>query len=85
MKNLYFCIAAACCALGAAAFGLTFSALKIYALIAAILFELAALAFAGLQKKKNNFKGVLVLKIISYILLFAFAAFFVGGLIYSAI
>lgn len=84
MKDVYFYLAIACCALGAVAFGLAFTPLKIYALIAAIIFELAALAFIAAQRKKRDFNAVFTVKVISYVLLLAFVAVFIGGLVYSA-
>lgn len=80
----YFYLGAAVCVAGAAAFALAFSPLKIYALISSIILEIAALSFFSAQKKKYNFKFVKIFKILSYVLLAAFAAFFIGGLIYSA-
>lgn len=82
--RIYFYIAAVCCALGAVAFGLTFTALGIYSLIAAILLEIAALAFSNTQQRKNNFKAVFYVKVITYALLIAFLVFFIGGIIYGS-
>lgn len=56
----------------------------VYGLIAAILCSLASLAFLATQKKKNNFKAVLYVTIAAYILLAAFTAFFIGGIIYAS-
>ena len=81
----YFYIGVAACALGAVAFGLAFTVLKIYALIASILLELVALSFLGTQKKKNDFKAVFYVKIVAYALLIAFLAFFIGGIIYMGV
>ena len=79
----FFYIAVACTALGVLFFGLTFSPLAVYSLLAAILFCLASLSFLGTQKKRENFKGVLIMTIITYVLLGVFIAFFVGGVIFS--
>ncbi|MBD5632771.1 MAG: hypothetical protein HDP34_06025 [Clostridia bacterium] len=84
-EKIFFYLGITACALGAVSFGLSFTVLKIYALIGSVVLEIAALSFLATQKKKNNFKAVFYVKVISYALLFAFTAFFVGGLIYSAI
>lgn len=81
----YFFISVAACALGAVAFGLAFTVLGIYALIASILLELVSLSFSGTQKKKNNFKAVFYVKVVAYAFLIAFTAFFIGGIIYMGI
>ena len=79
----YFVVALVCTALGGLFFGLTFTPLAVYSLLAAILFCIASISFLGTQKKRENFKGVLILTIIAYILLAGFVAFFVGGVIWS--
>lgn len=81
----YAYIAVALTVLAAAAFGLMFTALGIYALIASLLLSLAALAFTGTQQKKNSFKGLIVIKVCAYAVLAAAAAVFIGGIIYSAV
>ena len=83
-KN-YFYFAIAACALGVIAFVLGValpSLIGVYGVIAAILCELACLAFLTTQKKKNNFKAVKYLLIISYILVGLFVLFMIGGIIY---
>ncbi len=83
--RVFFYIAIACTALGALFFGLTFTPLAVFSLCASILFCLASLSFLNTQKKKENFKGVLILTIITYILFGIFLAFFIGGVIWSII
>ena len=65
--------------------GLSFTVLGIYALIASILLSLAAVAFANVQKRKNDFKQLLIIRILSHIVLCICVLIFVGGLIWSAI
>lgn len=84
-KKTYFYIGIAATVLGVAAFGLTFTALGVYALIASVLFALAALSFLGTQQKKHNFKGVFFAKIAAYALLAVAVAFFIGGIIWSSL
>lgn len=80
--KVFFYIALACTVLSPVFFGLTFTPLGVYSLLASILFCLASLSFLGTQKKKENFNGVLILTIITYVLLGIILAFFVGGIIY---
>lgn len=82
--KLYFYFAIGACVLAAAAFGLSFSFMGIYALIASIVFELTALSFAGAQKKKHNLPAVKFITIIAYVLLALSALLFIGGMIYTA-
>lgn len=82
--KIYFYIAIACTAVAAISFGLSFSVLGIYALIASIISELCALSFAATQKKKNPFPALKFVFIATYALLALSAALFIGGLIYSA-
>lgn len=81
----YFYAAIAACVLSVVAFGLAFSVLKIYSLIASVLFLLAALALINTQKKVNNFKWVFYLSIIAYTLLAMVVLFFIGGIIFAAV
>lgn len=83
--KIYFYIAIAACVLSAVAFGLCFTFMGIYALISSILLGLCSLAFCNAQKKKNNFKAVLYVKIGAYCVTGIAALLFIGGLIYSAV
>ena len=85
MDKIYFYISIACCVLAAVAFGLAFTVLGVYALISSILLGLCSLAFCNAQKKKNNFKAVLYVKIGAYCVTGIAALLFIGGLIYSAV
>ena len=69
---------------GAVALGLAFTVLGIYALIASMLFEIAAMTFINLQKKKNDLKWLIYVKIAAYVLFAAAILLFVGGSIWSA-
>ena len=81
----YFYIAIGACLLAAVAFGLSFSVLGIYALIASLILELCALSLCVTQKKKNPFPALKFVFIAAYVLLALSALLFVGGLVYSAI
>lgn len=81
----YAYIAIALIALSAVSFGLAFTMLGIYAIIASVLCSLAALAFADVQKRKNNFKRLVIIRICAYVTLGISVAFFTCGLIWSAI
>ena len=81
----YFYIAIAACVLSGVAFGLSFSVLGIYALIASLILELCALSFCVTQKKKNPFPALKFVFIAAYVLLALSALLFIGGLVYSAI
>ncbi|MDE6001091.1 MAG: hypothetical protein K2G96_02060 [Clostridia bacterium] len=80
----YAYIAVALLIAGAVALGLIFTKLGIYALIAAVLFQLGALSFANVQKKKNNFKYLKIIMICSYVLLGVSVLLFIGGIIYAS-
>ena len=82
--RVFFYIALACTVLGAVFFGLTFTPLAVFSLLAAILFCLASLSLLGTQKKRENFKGVFILTVITYVLFGIFLAFFIGGVIWSS-
>ena len=79
----YFIVALVCTALGGLFFGLTFTPLAVYSLLAAILFCISSISFLGAQKKRENFKGVSILKLITYILFALLLAFFIGGVVWS--
>ena len=82
--KLFAWVAIGLCAAGAVAFGLAFSALGIYALIASLIFQIASLTFVNLQKKKNDLKWLLYIKIVAYALFAAAIMVFAGGTIWSA-
>ena len=84
-SKTYFYIAIGACVLSAVAFGLSFSFMGIYALIASLILELCALSFCVTQKKKNPFPALKFVFIAAYILLSLSGLLFVGGLVYSAI
>ena len=84
-SKVYCYIAIGACVLAAAAFGLSFSFMGIYALIASLILELCALSFCVTQKKKNHFSALKFVFIAAYILLALSALLFIGGLVYSAI
>ncbi|MCD7728463.1 MAG: hypothetical protein LUI60_00935 [Clostridia bacterium] len=81
----YIYTAIACGALGAVFYGLMFTAVSIYGLIAGIVFEICALGFSRTQKKKNPVSWGKIVDIICYILLIAGILFMVAGIMYSAI
>ncbi|MDE6504290.1 MAG: hypothetical protein K2L42_00275 [Clostridia bacterium] len=83
--KIFFYISVALCVLTAVAFGLTFTALGLYALISSILLGIGSLSFAATQKKKYDFPAVKYVKIAAYVLLAVCVAFFIGGLIYSSL
>lgn len=80
----YAYIAVALTVLGAAAFGLSFTVMGIYSLIASVLFSLGALTFANIQKKRNNFKELIFVFIAAYAVLAVTVAFFIGGIIWAS-
>lgn len=83
--RVYFFVAIGALVLAAVALGLIFvPGIGVYTLIASALSELASLSFLNTQKKKNNFKAVFYVTVITYVLLGITATVFVGGLIYSA-
>lgn len=82
--RIYAYIAVGLCIACALFFGLAFTVMGIYSLITSIVLCLASLAFVNAQKRKNNFKSLLYVKICAYILLAICAGFFIGGLIWSA-
>lgn len=81
----YAYIAVALTVLGAVAFGLSFTVMGIYSLIASVLFSLGALTFANIQKKRNNFKELIFVFIAAYAVLAVTVAFFIGGIIWASV
>ena len=68
---------------GAVALGVSFAGLGIYALIASMLFEIASMTFINLQKRKQDFKWLLYIKIATYAIFIASLLVFAGGTIWS--
>ena len=83
--KLFAWVAIGLVAAGATAFGLAFTVLGIYALIASLIFEIAALTFVNLQRKKNDLKWLLYVKISAYVLFVAALFLFAGGAIWSSL
>ncbi|MCD8309372.1 MAG: hypothetical protein LUD19_05890 [Clostridia bacterium] len=81
----YIYAAIACVCLGAVFYGLMFTVISIYGLIAGIVFEIAALGFSRTQKKKNPVKWGKYVDIAGYVLLIAGVAFMVAGIIYGSV
>ena len=82
--KLYAYIAIGLIIAGAVALGISFTKLGLYALIASMLFEIAAMTFINLQKRKNDLKWLIYVKICSYILFVAALLIFVGGTVWSS-
>lgn len=83
-SNASLYMTAAADVLAAVFYGLAFSPIKIYGLIASVLLELAALAFAGSQKKVRPSPALTAATVIAYALLAASAATFIAGMVFSA-
>ena len=83
--KLFAYIAIGLIAAGAVSLGLIFTVLGLYALIASILFEIGALSFVNIQKRKNDFKQLKIIQIAAYVALGITVAVFIGGIIYSAL
>ena len=81
--KLYAYIAIGLAAAGAVALGVSFTVLGIYALIASMLFEIASMTFVNLQKKKKDFKWLIYIRIVAYVLFAAAILVFVGGTVWS--
>ena len=64
-------------------FGLSFTVMGIYSLIASILLSLASITFINLQKKKYDFKWLIYIKIVAYIIFAVIFLFFAGGILWS--
>lgn len=84
-RKIWFWTGVGVLAAAVVALGLMFTVLGIYALISSVVLSIASLAFFRTQKKRNNFKAVFALTVVSYVVLAAGIALFVGGLIYSAL
>lgn len=82
--KLYAYIGMGLTAAGALFFGLSFTVMGIYSLIASVIFHIAALTFYNVQKKKNNFKWLFYVQIAAYVLFFVTFLFFAGGILWSA-
>lgn len=80
---LYICIAAAAACI--ATFIAALCVANVYLLIASVLCALVAVWAAESQKKQNNFKNLIIFRIISYVLLAVTIGLFIGGIIYSAV
>ena len=81
---LYAFIAAGLILAGAVALGLSFTKLGIYSLIASMLFEISAMTFINLQKKKNDLKWLIYLRIAAYAFFIAALFLFAGGTIWAS-
>ena len=53
---------------GAVALGLSFTVLGAYSLIVSMMLEIVAVSFANYQKKLNNFKWLIYIQIVAYII-----------------
>ena len=76
---IYLIIAIVFAVLGAVALGLSFTKLGVYALIACMLLEVVAITLLNLQKKEQDFKWLLYLKIATYLLFAAAIILFALG------
>ena len=83
-EMLYALIAIGLIVLGGVALGVSFTPLGIYALIASMLFEIAAMTFVNLQKRKKDFKWLLYVRIAAYVVFAAALIVFVGGTIWAS-
>lgn len=79
----YAYIAIGLIAAGAVAFGVSFTVLGIYALIASLILEIAAITFVNLQKKRNDLKWLIYIKIAAYVVFIAAVIVFVGGAVWA--
>ena len=81
--KIYAYVAIGLAAAGAVALGVSFTALGIYSLIAAMLFEIASITFVNMQKKKNDLKWLIYVRVFAYALFVAALFLFAGGTIWS--
>ncbi len=82
-KKTYAYIAIGLIIAGAVALGVSFTKLGIYALVSSMIFEIAAITFVNLQKKKNDLKWLLYVKVAAYAIFIAALLIFVGGTVWS--
>lgn len=66
-----FWIAVGCCAVGAVLFGLTFTVLGVYALLASLICELASVSFLNGQKKYGYFTLCKIVRAVAYAVMIA--------------
>ena len=78
-EKLYAYIAIGLIAVGAILLGLSFTALGSYSLLGCMLLEIIAITFVNLQKRKNDFKWLIYIKIAAYIVFIVALVLFVGG------
>lgn len=71
-------MAVICFALGVLSFGLSFTALGVYALFASMILELAAISFLNGQKRYNYFFACKVLRVASYVVMLLGVAMVLG-------
>ena len=53
---------------GAVALGLSFTVLGVYSLVVSMMLEIVAVSFANYQKKLNNFKWLIYIQIVAYVI-----------------
>ena len=81
----YAFISAGLCAAAAVALGLSFTLLGVYSLIASVILSIASLSFLNVQKRKYNFKNLIIIRITALTVLGIAVAIFIGGIIWSAV
>ena len=81
--KLYAYVAMGLMAATALFFGLSFTVMGIYSLIASILLSLASLTFINIQKKRNDFKWLIYVRVVAYILFAVVFLFFAGGILWA--
>ena len=52
---------------GAVALGLSFTVLGVYSLVVSMMLEIVAVSFANYQKKLNNFKWLIYIQVVAYV------------------
>lgn len=86
-KNyLFFYISIVCFAVGALLFGLAFAIKNAgtYMLFASMISELASVTFLNAQKKKYDFKWIMVLRVASYVIMGAALVIVIFGISIAA-